>query len=204
MGNGIWTLTGVASAWNTSTATNLNLNAGASTIVLNNNTINAKTFAGGGKTYYNFQLTNTGTGALTISGNNTFNNLTIDTPPKAVNFTANNTQTINGIFTANGSAGALMTFRSTASPTKWTVNAASANLFLMLTLWTAPVAAWPRRLPAEQLALIAAATPVGVSNFPIMYIMLRYGQNNPGNTSRSGWRRSGDFCRRFEPGLSKI
>ena len=49
MGNGIWTLTGVASAWNTSTATNLNLNAGASTIVLNNNTINAKTFAGGGK-----------------------------------------------------------------------------------------------------------------------------------------------------------
>lgn len=128
MGSGIWTLKGTGTAWNTYTVTQLTLNINTSMIIINNNTATAKTFAGGGKTYYNFQLTNTGTGVTTISGSNTFNNFTVDTSPKAVSFTANTIQTINGVFTANGSAGALMTFRSTASPTKWTINAASANL----------------------------------------------------------------------------
>ena len=125
LGSSLITCSSSGTPWNFTTVTGLTFNAGTSQIVLAGS---SPTFAGGGKTYYNLQLTNTGAGILTISGSNTFNNLTIDTPPKAVNFTVNAAQTINGIFTANGSAGALITFRSTATPTKWTINAASANL----------------------------------------------------------------------------
>jgi len=39
-----------------------------------------KTFAGGGKTFYNLSITGGGTGAVTISGANTFTNFTINTP----------------------------------------------------------------------------------------------------------------------------
>ncbi len=128
MGSGTWTLTGTGTVWNTAAVTGLTLNANTSSVVINNNSATGKIFAGGGRTFYNFRFTNTGTGTTTISGSNVFNNFTVDTQPKIVSFTVGTTQTINGVFTSNGSAGALMTFRSTASPTKWTVSASSTSL----------------------------------------------------------------------------
>lgn len=128
MGSGTWTLTGISTVWNTLNASNLTFNADTSSIVINNSSVSSKTFSGGGKTYYNLRFTNTGTGALIISGSNTFNNLTIDTQPKTVNFVANTTQTINGTFIANGSTGSLITSRSGTSGTKWNIIVASTSL----------------------------------------------------------------------------
>jgi len=49
-----------------------------STIILTNSTANAQTFAGGSQTYNNVIVQGAGNYALTITGDNTFNNLTID------------------------------------------------------------------------------------------------------------------------------
>jgi len=84
--------------WNTSTSTNLTLNAGTSTIS-SSNTIPG--FGGGGLTYYNVSFTSTSLATPSISGANTFRDLTI-TGRTAVgigvlSLSAN--QTINGTLT---------------------------------------------------------------------------------------------------------
>lgn len=93
-------------AWDLSTATNATLNAGTSTITC---TANNFTFAGGGLTYRNLSFTNTTifNASKTITGANTFNNLTISGPSangtNAIEISAD--QTINGTLTVNGSNG---------------------------------------------------------------------------------------------------
>lgn len=93
-------------AWNLSTTTNATLNAGTSTITC---TANNFTFAGGGLTYRNLSFTNTTifNASKTITGTNTFNNLTISGPSangtNAIDISAD--QTINGTLTVNGSNG---------------------------------------------------------------------------------------------------
>ena len=89
----------------TATST-LTLNAGSSTISLS---ALSGDFVGGGLTYWNLSFTNTGatSGAKTIAGANTFNDVTVvgftGYGCNAISFSAN--QTINGTLTVVGSGG---------------------------------------------------------------------------------------------------
>jgi hypothetical protein len=90
------------------TSTNLTFNAGTSTI---NGSSAFATFAGGGKTFYNVSFTSTGIFSASITGTNTFNNLTIagQTSPNLVQYSISANQTINGTFTV--SAGTASAYR---------------------------------------------------------------------------------------------
>lgn len=104
------TITGSgASAWTVAAL----VNAGTSTISLTS--ASAKTFVGNGKTYYN--LNQGGAGALTISGSNTFNNITNSVQPTTVTFPAATTNTFAN-FSLNGTAGNLVTINSSTAGTR--------------------------------------------------------------------------------------
>jgi hypothetical protein len=85
----------------------------------------AKTFAGGGLTYYN--LNQGGAGALTISGSNTFNDITDTVQPSTVTFTAGTTQTVSN-FSLAGTAGNLVTINSTTPGSQFTLSKASGTV----------------------------------------------------------------------------
>lgn len=111
MGSGTWTVTGTgASAWLMTTTTNLTFNPGTSTILMTG--ASAKTFTGGGLTYYN--LAQGGAGALTIVSSNTFNDLTATYLPSTITVTAGTTQTFTN-FTASGILNDALTINSTGS-----------------------------------------------------------------------------------------
>jgi hypothetical protein len=57
-----------------------------------------------------------------ISGNTTFNNFTCSTPGKVLQFTINDTQTILGSLTVQGSLGDPITLKSTSSGTEWYID----------------------------------------------------------------------------------
>jgi len=80
------------------TSTNLTLNAGTSTITCSNAN---PTFAGGGLTFYNVTFSSNAAGTITISGVNTFNNLTFtsknSTGQRFISLSAN--QTVSGTLT---------------------------------------------------------------------------------------------------------
>lgn len=120
LGSGTFTLngSGTATKWNCSTSTNLTITASTGTIVLTSSGTNAQTFAGGGKTYNNIQVTGAGNYTMTFTGANTFNDFKIDTPPKTVKFTAGTTATITvTTFTVSGTAGNLITIGSATAAT---------------------------------------------------------------------------------------
>ena len=79
----------------------------------------AKTFVGGGSTY-NCTLNQGGAGALTISGNNTFANITNTVQPSTVTFTASTNNTFVN-FNLNGTAGNLVTINSSTAGTQATL-----------------------------------------------------------------------------------
>jgi len=112
LGSGTWSLTGTGTVWNLY-ASGLTLDPGTSTIKLTNTTTTAKTFAGAGKTYYNFW--DAAAGTVTITGSNTFNDFRIDAGG-TVYFTAGTTTTVNS-FTATGAPGSLITISSATSAT---------------------------------------------------------------------------------------
>jgi hypothetical protein len=85
----------------------------------------AKTFNGGGRTYYN--LRQGGAGALTISGSNTFNNITNSVQPATVTFTAGTTQTVS-TFGLSGTAGNLITINSATPGSQFTLSKASGTV----------------------------------------------------------------------------
>jgi hypothetical protein len=124
MGSGTWTISGSPTiffpAWETTTTTNLTLNANTSTISMTN--ASAKTFAGGGLTYYN--LNQGGSGTLTISGSNTFNDITNSVQPATVSFTSGTTQTVSN-FSLLGTAGNLITVNSTSAGSQASLSKAS-------------------------------------------------------------------------------
>ena len=124
MGSGTWTLAGAGTIWDTSTATNLTLTRGTSTLALTSASGSAKTFAGGGKSFYNLSVTAGGAGVLTFTGSNTFNNFTINSP-KTVKFTAGTTTTIEGSFIATGTVGNLITLDTDTGASTWTISKAS-------------------------------------------------------------------------------
>ena len=121
MGSGTWTIsTSGPTAWNTANTTGLTINPGTSTIVMNSSF--AKTFSGGGLTYYN--LDQGGAGTLTISGSNTFNNIINSTQPATITFTAGTTQTVSN-FGLSGTAGNLITINSATPGLQFTLSKAS-------------------------------------------------------------------------------
>lgn len=124
MGSGTWMFYPYGGTlWNANSGATIN--SGTSLISIPGGTI-AATFAGGGKTYYNVAIASS-SWPLQINSSNFFNNLSINGSPKSVNFSVGTTQTVNGTFAANGSIGTPMTFRSTTSGSKWTLNAGSVS-----------------------------------------------------------------------------
>jgi len=104
-------LSSTTTPWSMAVSANATVNAGTSTI--NCTSASGPVFAGGGRTYYNVAFTSNGlTSAATISGANTFTNLSItgksnNTGIGQINISAN--QTINGTFTV--SAGTASAYR---------------------------------------------------------------------------------------------
>ena len=114
VGSGTWTiLTSGASAWSAATSTNLTV-TGTGTISLTSAA--AKTFAGGGVSYSGITLDQGGAGTLTISGNNTFANITNTYKATgATNITLSTTTQRVGNFTASGEAGRVLTVQGSSA-----------------------------------------------------------------------------------------
>ena len=117
---------GGTAAWDLSATTNLTFSAGTSNIILTRAT--SKTFAGGGLTYN--IVSQGGSGALVISGANTFAD--IQNPYKStgattIDFTSGVTQTVSA-FTASGEAGRVLTIESTSAGSAATLSKASGTV----------------------------------------------------------------------------
>jgi hypothetical protein len=108
LNNSTLTFTTSGSGWDMPTTTNATLNAGNSTIICSSTTA---AFAGGGLTYYNVSFTSTALTTPSITGENTFNNLSITgrTTVGIGLLSLSADQTINGTFTV--SAGAVASCR---------------------------------------------------------------------------------------------
>lgn len=114
-GGGSIVLSGAGTAWSAATATNLTT-SGTGTISLTS--ASAKTFAGGGATYPT--LNQGGSGALTVSGSNTFTNITNTVQPATISLTSGTTTTVT-TFTVSGTAGNLITLNSTSAGNRATL-----------------------------------------------------------------------------------
>jgi hypothetical protein len=79
----------------------------------------AKTFAGGGGVYP-FTLNQGGAGTLSITGANTFSNMTNTVQPTTITFPASTTTTVSD-FNVNGTAGNLVTLNSSSPGTQFTL-----------------------------------------------------------------------------------
>lgn len=97
-------------AFNNAQPTGFTTTAGTGTGTISMTAATAKTFVGGGSTY-NCTLNQGGAGALTITGSNTFNDITNTVQPASVLFTAGTTSTFSN-FSLSGTAGNLITIGS--------------------------------------------------------------------------------------------
>jgi hypothetical protein len=113
MGSGTWTIQNNGTSWDIGTTTGMTLNRGTSTITMTSTS--AKTFAGGGLIYY--ILNQGGSGDLTLSGANTFYDFTNTVQPSLIAFPASTTTTFNN-FSVGGTAGNLVSLRSSSSGTR--------------------------------------------------------------------------------------
>lgn len=121
MGGGVWTILGSgATAWSLATTTGMTLTNSNSMIDLTSTT--AKTFAGGGLSYGT--LRNSGSGALTITGANTFVNLR--SVANTV-FPGSATTTVTDGLSLNGRYGSLTYLRSSAGSA--TISKASGKVY---------------------------------------------------------------------------
>jgi hypothetical protein len=97
-------------AFNNAVPTGFTTTAGTGTGAISMTAATAKTFVGGGSTF-NCTLNQGGAGALTITGSNTFSNITNTVQPASVLFTAATTSTFTN-FNLSGTSGNLITIGS--------------------------------------------------------------------------------------------
>jgi hypothetical protein len=117
-GSGTWTVNG---SW-TLAANTANLTVVPGTATVNMISASAKTFAGAGKTWPT--LNQGGAGALTITGSNTFTNITNTVQPATITLTAKTTQTVSA-FGVSGTAGSLITLNSSIAGSRATLSDSS-------------------------------------------------------------------------------
>ena len=122
IGSGTWTLNGIGSPWNTPTITNLTV-TGTGTISLTN--ASAKIFNGGGITTYP-TLNQGGAGTLTITGANTFADIT-NTAIGNITFPASTTTTVSA-FNVSGDATTRVQLRSSSTGTRFTLSKSSGTV----------------------------------------------------------------------------
>jgi len=121
-GSGTYIITGSgATAFSNASATGIAITG----LIISMTAASAKTFAGGSGSFST--LNQGGAGALTISGNNSFDNLTATTRPSTVTFTASSTQTFAD-FTLSGTSGSLVTINSTVAATRATLSKGSGTV----------------------------------------------------------------------------
>jgi len=148
LGASTMTLSNASLAFFASTTTGLTFNAGTSEINLTSVTANITT---AGLTFHNVSFTSASTGARSITGANTFNNLTLNasaTGLSQLSLAAN--QTVNGTFTCAGSSAVARGFvRSDTIGTVRTITAAAISAndcdFRDITLAGAAAGASPTR-----------------------------------------------------------
>jgi len=102
--------TAATTAFNNAVPTNFTTTAGTGTGTISMTAATAKTFVGGGSTF-NCTLNQGGAGDLTITGSNTFSNITNTVQPASILFTAGTTSTFSS-FSLSGTAGNLITIGS--------------------------------------------------------------------------------------------
>ena len=102
--------TAATTAFNNAVPTGFTTTAGTGTGTISMTAATAKTFVGGGSTF-NCTLNQGGAGALTITGSNTFSDITNTVQPASVLFTAATTSTFSN-FNLLGTAGNLITIGS--------------------------------------------------------------------------------------------
>ncbi len=123
MGAGAWTITGAgATAWNTATVTNLTVTG---TPVISMTSASAKAFAGGGKTWGT--LNQGGAGTLTLTGANTFADLTDTTNGTTIILPASVTTTV-AAFSLGGSSSSVTVLQSSSAATAATISKASGQV----------------------------------------------------------------------------
>lgn len=111
-----------STAFNCATSTNLTVsNASGEDIYMSS--ASAKTFAGGGKTWPG--IWNQGSGALTITGSNTFNGTFEATAPATYLFEAGSTQTFTGSLYFSGTSTNGITINSTVAGSQATLSQAA-------------------------------------------------------------------------------
>ena len=114
-------------SFNNAAPTNFTTTAGTGTGIISMTAATAKTFVGGGSTY-NCTLNQGGAGTLTITGANTFDDIT-NTEPTAnqITFPVSTTTTVSN-FTLSGSSGNLVSIRSSSSGTQFTLSKSSGTV----------------------------------------------------------------------------
>jgi hypothetical protein len=110
-------------AFNNAVPTGFTTTAGTGTGTISMTAATGKTFVGGGSTY-NCTLNQGGAGTLTITGSNTFTNITNTVQPNQITFTAGTTNTFTS-FSLAGTAGNLITLRSSSAGTQYTLSDSS-------------------------------------------------------------------------------
>jgi hypothetical protein len=119
VGSGTWTLVRTGTVWNVGNVTNLTV-TGTGTISLTSASV--KTFAGGGISYSGITLNQGGAGTLTISGNNSFANITNTysaTGATTISFGTTTQRVAN--FTATGTAGNVLTIQGSSATSPCTL-----------------------------------------------------------------------------------
>ena len=124
LGSGLWTIAGFTTPWSATSSLTI---TGTGTISLTS--ASAKTFAGGGVSYSGITLNQGGAGTLTITGNNTFKNITNSYSATGATTIAmgTTTQTVTQ-FTGTGTVGKVLTIQGTSASSPATLILSSGTV----------------------------------------------------------------------------
>jgi hypothetical protein len=130
MGSGLWTLTGTGTAlWDLNTTTGLTFNKDTADILLSNDASSiSRTFGGGGLTYNKLTIGGaTATGTTTTIGSGTFSEIgSLKTVAHTILSAGTLTQAF-GTWSVTGTSGNVVTFRSSSTGTRRTINLTNAT-----------------------------------------------------------------------------